>query len=271
MKLTTTLATLLSISFLGCGGSETPPPKAATETPSERLAQHSGRFFIAKLQSAPEDDAFARMAEAALTTALGRHFADGVVSHHELENVTEVAALSGILGNEQEAETLRRLAQAVDAKYLAVGSVARVGDLLALSIALYDVAQNRVLNRISERGHDPNALLATIETDIREMYDLPSRVPPEQIKALIESKRGLVRYCYTKTLERDPTAAGKAFIRFVIEPDGTVSDVGLETEGSTLTDEGFKTCVEVAIMSLNLGFSIDNELRVTYPFTFSPN
>ncbi len=30
----------------------------------------------------------------------------------------------------------------------------------------------------------------------------------------------------------------------------------------------FASCIEVAIMSLNLGFETENEIRVSYPFTF---
>ncbi len=233
------------------------------------LAQHRGRVFVAQFSVDEADVGLAQMAESAVTGALVGHFPAGVTGYQELANIAQHAALSDALGVEESTE-LRDLAGQVEADYVALGSLSRAGDLLSLNIAIFDAKQKRVVNRISERHTDPDALVAAIEPAIRSMYDLPVRIASAQIKALIQSKIGLVKHCYNRQLELDPNLAGKAVVEFVIMPDGTVTKVGLDPERSTLTDLAFATCIEVAIMSLNLGFQIQKEISVAYPFTFEP-
>jgi len=54
---------------------------------------------------------------------------------------------------------------------------------------------------------------------------MSGRMPPEVIQKIVRSRFGVFRRCYEDGLRKDPTLMGRAAIRFVIERDGSVSEV----------------------------------------------
>ena len=67
------------------------------------------------------------------------------------------------------------------------------------------------------------------------------RMPPEVIQSIVRSRYGEFRSCYEEGLQRVPHLTGRVSIRFVIEMDGTVSNVS--NGGSDLPDLSVIRCV----------------------------
>jgi hypothetical protein len=73
--------------------------------------------------------------------------------------------------------------------------------------------------------------------------------------------------CYTDLLSRNRDARGRIETRFVIAPDGTVSDACITD--ATLNDQMAANCVLRQFSSLQFG-SANGYVTVVYPIRFSP-
>jgi outer membrane biosynthesis protein TonB len=64
---------------------------------------------------------------------------------------------------------------------------------------------------------------------------------PEDVMKVINSHRSAIEYCYQRALRRDPNLKGKVSIRFVIRPDGSISDA--KVFASTLNNPSVEKCI----------------------------
>ena len=75
-----------------------------------------------------------------------------------------------------------------------------------------------------------------------------------------------VRECYNAELLEDETVAGRSVVSFVVQPDGSVREVGVPE--STMP-ERFDACMVTAVEGWSFPAS-DGKTRVVYPFEMSP-
>lgn len=94
------------------------------------------------------------------------------------------------------------------------------------------------------------------------------RLPAEVIRQLIRKNFGAFRKCYEAGLGRDPKLEGLVLTRFVIERDGSVSNV--DTSKSEIADSEVATCVGASFETLRFPEPDGGIVRVTYPIRFSP-
>jgi hypothetical protein len=76
-----------------------------------------------------------------------------------------------------------------------------------------------------------------------------------------------MRHCYDELLSRNPNAQGRIQTRFVISPDGTVSDVCLSD--FTLNDDATVRCVLSEFSRINFEPAA-GYVAVVYPLAFEP-
>jgi TonB family protein len=84
----------------------------------------------------------------------------------------------------------------------------------------------------------------------------------EVVKAHIDE----VRECYNAELIENETVAGRVVISFIVQPDGSASEVGIPE--STMPAR-FDACIVAAVEVWSFP-TADAETRVTYPFEMSP-
>ena len=90
-----------------------------------------------------------------------------------------------------------------------------------------------------------------------------------QIKKVIRRNMASLRWCYEKTLKRDPKLQGKLVISFEISPTGLVRDAKITR--STAKDTQFESCIMSRIGRLRFPASKDGAAqKVSFPFVFKP-
>lgn len=94
------------------------------------------------------------------------------------------------------------------------------------------------------------------------------RLPKEVIQRIIRQNFGRFRLCYEKGLATNPNLEGRVSARFVINRDGSVSNVG--NGGSSLPDSGVVNCVIRAFYGLSFPKPEGGIVTVVYPIMFSP-
>lgn len=102
----------------------------------------------------------------------------------------------------------------------------------------------------------------------------PPALPPSYIQDVVRKDFfPMARSCYENALAQSPKLAGKAVISFTIVADhdvGGIVDSAEFADGSTIDDEGFKTCITESMM--NMTFKAPEgggSVHVTYPISFS--
>jgi outer membrane biosynthesis protein TonB len=90
---------------------------------------------------------------------------------------------------------------------------------------------------------------------------------PSDIQAVIRDKYDLLRKCYEAALARDPQAAGKVTVRFVIDRQGAVNEACVKD--SSLADATAVACMLEQYRQLRFA-PANGQTTVIYPVVFSP-
>ena len=93
----------------------------------------------------------------------------------------------------------------------------------------------------------------------------------QDIQARIASVRDEARACYDKGLKDHPGIEGDLDVKWVIAPDGAVTDVEVDTTKSQIVEPSVGKCVVEVIKKLKFAPSQKGfETRAHYPFNFHP-
>jgi hypothetical protein len=94
---------------------------------------------------------------------------------------------------------------------------------------------------------------------------------PEDIRVLVNAHRDEARACYDNGLTAHPGLDGDLTIKYVIDPDGNVSEAVLDTTRSTILEPSVGACVAGVLKKLHFAKSGKGvETRGHYPFNFHP-
>jgi TonB family protein len=85
------------------------------------------------------------------------------------------------------------------------------------------------------------------------------------IREVVKARIHEVRECYNAELSEDETVAGRSVVSFVVQPDGSVTEVGVPE--STMP-ERFDACMVTAVEGWSFPASA-GQTRVMYPFEMS--
>ena len=89
------------------------------------------------------------------------------------------------------------------------------------------------------------------------------------IYAVIRRNMNQYRYCYQRSLTKNPDLAGKVTISFVIAQDGTVATA--QVESSTLDSEEVESCIAQRWKRMQFPAPTGGGIvKVTYPLVFAP-
>jgi hypothetical protein len=122
------------------------------------------------------------------------------------------------------------------------------------------------------------ALLPAVEQALAAMTSLPTdpvEVPLSQsltaseVQAVVRGAFPAYRACYEDLLRRSPTAAGTIPLKFTIQSDGSVTDLGIDTASTTLHDATLEQCL-MATTSPLVFPTAPSKTTVVYPIAFSP-
>ena len=94
------------------------------------------------------------------------------------------------------------------------------------------------------------------------------RLPPEVIQRVVRQNFGRFKACYEGGLRGNPNLQGRVAVRFVINHEGSVSNVA--NGGSDLPDAGVVSCVTRSFYGLSFPQPENGIVTVTYPIVFSP-
>jgi hypothetical protein len=94
------------------------------------------------------------------------------------------------------------------------------------------------------------------------------RLPKEVIQRIVRQNYGRFRLCYEKGLGANPSLEGRVSVRFVINRNGSVSNVS--NGGSSIPDAGVVNCVVRAFYGLSFPKPEGGIVTVTYPIMFAP-
>ena len=93
------------------------------------------------------------------------------------------------------------------------------------------------------------------------------RLPPEVVQRIVRQNFGRFRRCYENGLRNNPNLQGRVTVRFVINRDGRVSNVG---GGGDIPDRGVVSCVTRAFSDLSFPEPESGIVTVSYPIVFAP-
>jgi TonB family protein len=93
----------------------------------------------------------------------------------------------------------------------------------------------------------------------------------EDIQAIIMARRDEARACYDKGLKDHPGIEGDLTVKFVIDPQGTVTEASVDESKSTIHEPTVGACVAEVIKKIKFAPSKGGfESRANYPFNFHP-
>ncbi len=95
------------------------------------------------------------------------------------------------------------------------------------------------------------------------------RMPPEVIRGVIRRNFGRFRYCYEQGLRVSPNLSARVSLRFLIERDGTVSDVNVTDLNGV--DTKVADCIARAVAELSFPEPENGVITVIYPILFVPS
>ena len=93
----------------------------------------------------------------------------------------------------------------------------------------------------------------------------------EDIQAIVVARRDEARACYDEGLKKNPSIEGDLDIAWKIDPEGNVTDPGVDSTKSTIRDEGVANCIIAIIKRVKFAKSAKGfETKAHYPFNFHP-
>lgn len=123
------------------------------------------------------------------------------------------------------------------------------------------------------------ALLEDVEKHLAQMDHLPEepelvdvnmRLRPGEIQGVIRDDYfASARACYEARLAQDERANGRVVLRFVIQPEGGITDIEVDATEGNLASEAFVGCMTTSLQKVRYPESGD-EVTVSYPIVFTP-
>jgi hypothetical protein len=93
----------------------------------------------------------------------------------------------------------------------------------------------------------------------------------EDIRAIVAARRDEARACYDEGLKKNPNIEGDLDIFWKIDPEGNVTETGVDDAKSTIRDKGVSDCIIAIIKRIHFAKSNKGyESRMHYPFNFHP-
>jgi TonB family protein len=93
----------------------------------------------------------------------------------------------------------------------------------------------------------------------------------EDIQTIVMSRRDEARACYDKGLKDHPGIEGDLTVKFVIDPQGTVTDASVDSSKSTINEPTVGACIVDIIKKIKFAPSKGGfETRANYPYNFHP-
>ena len=93
----------------------------------------------------------------------------------------------------------------------------------------------------------------------------------EDLRVLIMAHRDEARACYDNALAAHPGIEGDVKMKFTIDPEGNVSEIGLDPQGSTILEPSVASCIGDVIKKIKFAKSAKGfETHGHYPFNFHP-
>ena len=93
----------------------------------------------------------------------------------------------------------------------------------------------------------------------------------EDIQTIVMARRDEARACYDKGLKDHPGIEGDLTVKFVIDPQGAVTDASVDSMKSTIHEPSVGTCIVDIIKKVKFAPSKGGfETRANYPFNFHP-
>jgi outer membrane biosynthesis protein TonB len=93
----------------------------------------------------------------------------------------------------------------------------------------------------------------------------------EDIQTVVMARRDDARACYDKALKDHPGIEGDLTVKFVIDPQGAVSDALVDASKSTIAEPSVGACIVDIIKKIKFAPSkLGFETRANYPFNFHP-
>ncbi|HLK36350.1 MAG TPA: AgmX/PglI C-terminal domain-containing protein [Polyangiaceae bacterium] len=94
---------------------------------------------------------------------------------------------------------------------------------------------------------------------------------PQDIRAIVVAHRDEARACYDRALKDHPGIEGDLVIQWTIDPKGSVTQVGIDTSRSQITEATVSACISDIIRRLKFAESAGGfETKAFYPFNFHP-
>lgn len=93
----------------------------------------------------------------------------------------------------------------------------------------------------------------------------------KDIQTIVSVRRDEARACYDKALTAHPGIEGDLDIKWVIDPQGNVTDASVDTTKSQILEPSVGTCIIDVIKKIKFAASAKGyETRAHYPFNFHP-
>jgi TonB family protein len=93
----------------------------------------------------------------------------------------------------------------------------------------------------------------------------------EDIQTIVMARRDDARACYDKGLKDHPGIEGDLTVKFVIDPEGTVTEASVDSGKSTINEPSVGACVVDVVKKIKFAASKGGyETRANYPFNFHP-
>jgi hypothetical protein len=93
----------------------------------------------------------------------------------------------------------------------------------------------------------------------------------KDIEVIVKGKREDARKCYDEGLKAHPGIEGDLVVTWIVDPDGNVKKIDLNTARSTITEPSIVACVIEVIKKIKFATSPRGmESTYNYPFNFHP-
>ncbi len=93
----------------------------------------------------------------------------------------------------------------------------------------------------------------------------------EDIQTVVMLRRDEARACYDRGLKDHPSMEGDLTVKFVLDPQGVVTDASVDASKSSIHEPSVESCVVDVLKRLRFAASKGGfETRATYPFNFHP-
>jgi hypothetical protein len=93
----------------------------------------------------------------------------------------------------------------------------------------------------------------------------------EDIQTIVMARRDEARACYDKGLKDHPGIEGDLTVKFVIDPQGVVSEAVVDSGKSTINEASVGVCITDLIKKIKFAPSKGGfETRANYPYNFHP-